>query len=294
MTTPAIPEEDRHLERELVTPEGIPVTVKLANAGDRLGAACVDLFFVINGTFLILLLASLLVPKLTERSLAGSSALFIAFVLRLIYYPAFELAWRGQTPGKRILGLRVTGRDGAGLTADAAITRSLMREVELWLPMSLVLSINLYSDRGETWTVVLSCLWLTVLCSLPLINRDVMRAGDMMAGTWVVNQPAVVLLPDLAAPAKQRKATYMFSRQQLDVYGIHELEMLANVLRDTTPDASRLQATVAQTIQKKTGVEPIRGEATVVFLSDYYLALRRHLEQKLLFGKRRLSKYDVA
>jgi uncharacterized RDD family membrane protein YckC len=287
-------EQVRRYQRDLITPEGVPLKVTLASPADRLGAACIDLFVVIGGTVLILLVTILVAPTIKSASLAISLGLFVAFVLRLLYFPLTELAWQGQTAGKRMLGLRVVRRDGVGLTLEAEIVRSLMREIELWLPFSLILSLNVYSSHSDTLATLLASLFLAVICAIPLFNKDVMRAGDMLAGTWVLSEPRAILLPDLTATAAAPdKSAYVFTPQQLKIYGIHELEMLANVLRDVSPNAAQLRRTVAETIQRKIGFTPLRGDPPSLFLNAYYRALRRHLEQGLLFGKRRLNKYDI-
>ena len=56
--------------------------------------------------------------------------LFVAFVLRNLYFIHFELAWQGSTPGKYFTGLRVIERHGGELTPAAIVARNLTREVE--------------------------------------------------------------------------------------------------------------------------------------------------------------------
>ncbi|MEL6758595.1 MAG: RDD family protein, partial [Pseudomonadota bacterium] len=80
-----------------------------------------------------------------------------------------------------------------------------------------------------------------------------------------------------------------FTPEQLNVYGIHELHVLEDVLRQSTPEIKR---NVANRIATKIGYEPQVGETDLVFLESFYAALRAHLEQRMLFGQRKEDKYD--
>jgi hypothetical protein len=53
--------------------------------------------------------------------------IFIQFLLITFYHLFFELAWNGQTPGKRRTGLRVIQSNGLPLTVSGAIIRNLVR-----------------------------------------------------------------------------------------------------------------------------------------------------------------------
>src|SRR5262249_2186802 len=157
-----------------------------------------------------------------------AAGIVVMFMLRAFYFTGFELAWNGQTPGKRVCRLRVVNRHGGPLLPAAVIGRNLMREVELFLPLSVALA---GESLGEgPWTYAAPLVWVCVLAALPLFNRDRLRAGDMVAGTWVVVEPKPVLLPDLAATPASRggaaPAEYQFTMQQLVVYGVKELQVL--------------------------------------------------------------------
>jgi hypothetical protein len=142
-----------------------------------------------------------------------------------------------------------------------------------------------------------------MLTLLPLFNKDRLRAGDLIGGTWVILAPKAALLPDVAAmPPAAATAEYeavvdgiRFSRQQLSVYGVEELQTLEHILRQEGPHAAQVRDEVARRIQRKiawdTAGTPVGARA---FLQAFYAAQRRHLEAKLLFGKRRQNKFDQA
>ncbi|MBP6011453.1 MAG: RDD family protein [Alphaproteobacteria bacterium] len=208
------------------------------------------------------------------------------FMLRNFYFTLFECGRRSATPGKRIMGLRVVARDGAALTADAVVARNAMRELELYMPTIFLFS---RGESIEAWIILAGIVWCGVFVLFPLFNRDRLRAGDFIAGTWVLKAPKQMLLADLTTD-KPADAEYAFQPAQLDVYGVKELQVLEQVLRTAEPEA---MSAVADQIRAKIGWKTRSSESDRAFLSAYYASLRRRLEQRLLFGKRKRDKHDL-
>jgi len=276
--------------RELVTPEGVPIQFVVADAGDRVGALLLDLLLIGLGVLVVLVpLIGLAAAAHVTSDLVLAAAILTTFLLWTFYFPFFELAWQGQTPGKRKLGLRVVDASGGPLRAEAVLARNLTREAELLLPlMALSGGEGVFPDApGVARLVALA--WLIVFGFLPLFNRDRLRVGDLLAGTLVVRQPEAVLLEDLSAarPASARGPT--FTDAQLDVYGIYELQVLEQVLRQQVPGREAALDAVAAKIREKIGWEgPAASEP---FLRAFYAALRGRLEHRLLLGRRREDKH---
>ncbi len=266
---------------EVITPEGVPLQLTVALAGDRLGAFLIDLLIVMG--VVIALFIGLLVSGLGS-DLAGALTILIIFLVWTFYFPAFELAWQGQTPGKRLLHLRAVDARGGPLTAEAIIARNLSREAELLLPVMAIFALG-----SPGWFTAVALGWLVVLGFLPLFNKDRLRIGDLIAGTVVIRIPAAMLLEDLS---RRPAPSHAFSEPQLDVYGVYELQVLEGVLRRAgqTGHAEAVR-TVAAKIREKIGWEgPVSDDEA--FLRAFYAALRGRLERRLLFGKRRKSKHD--
>jgi len=118
-----------------------------------------------------------------------------------------------------------------------------------------------------------------------LFNRDRLRVGDLVAGTWVVRNEKAGLSADLVGSAYQARRT--FPRAALELYGVYELQTLEDVLRKENPDAI---ATVAQTIRTKAKLADDGDDYG--FLADYYAALCAHLERGLMVGRRRDNKFS--
>jgi hypothetical protein len=191
---------------------------------------------------------------------------------------------RGATPGKRLMGLRVVARDGARLTGAAVIARNARREIEVFLPLSF-LGQQTAEGTADTFLVLFALIWSGIFLFFPLFNRDRLRVGDLVAGTWVVRTHMPKLAEDLVGSGYRARRT--FPEAALGLYGIYELQTLEQVLRNEQPDAV---ATVARTIREKAGL-PDDGD-DYGFLSDYYAALCVRLEAGLLVGRRRESKFD--
>jgi uncharacterized RDD family membrane protein YckC len=301
-TDPGVRNIDDRSRRSIVTPEGVPLPVDLASRSERAAAFLIDLVIILAILLLLVLLGVLIAWAITDltglRFAAWMAvALLLAwFVVRSFYFSFFELRWHGATPGKHVFKLRVIDRGGGPLRADAVFARNLMREVEVFLPMTLLLAGA--GDAIEGWVVLLTLGWMLILTFMPLFNRDRLRAGDIIAGTWVIAQPKALLLSDLlenaaaTAPAELvQEAAFAFTQAQLDIYGIHELQTLENVLRQDGPTAAITRDEVARRIRKKIDWPGETGDSRL-FLQSFYAALRRRLEARLLFGVRRKDQHD--
>lgn len=285
----------RRMERTFVTPEGVDLRLTLADAGQRAGAFLIDAAVIIGVLIALTLLAVFMGVGAAGMGAAPGVEIMVViwllafFLLRNFYFTAFELSASAATPGKRALGLRVASRDGGRLKAESVFVRNAMRELEIFLPLSILFS-RPGEGGGEAWVYVLSFVWCAVFVFFPLFNRDRLRVGDLVGGTWVVRAPRHRLGRDMADESAGRTAAYGFTQAQLDAYGAHELHVLESVLRQND---RRTQRAVAERIAAKIGWTRAASETDRDFLSAYYAGLRGRLEQKLLMGVRRRDKHDV-
>ena len=293
----ALIDGEKRDRRVIVSPEGVPLDIQVATNEERLAAFAIDVAIMLGVVVCLHLAAMAAFFSRSTASLGVTLALFIAFVVRNCYFLHFEMAWQGRTPGKRACGLRVINRAGGELTPTAVIARNLTREVEFFLPLSLVL--NLDADAGVLRQLA-PLGWALVVASLPLWNRDRLRAGDLVAGTQVIAMPRRVLLGDLAASpapaAPARPRPYAFAPEQLSIYGNLELQVLEEFLRrPPTMETRRLLADVGGKIRRKIkweGEVPPGDERR--FLVDFYAAERAVLERGQLFGRTRADKTSPA
>jgi uncharacterized RDD family membrane protein YckC len=292
-------------DRIMITPEGIALPLTLASRGTRFGALLLDLLFI----FLLILVTTLTLVYIAggTANLFGNSGqggavmhaleflaiLWIAamFLLRNAYFLFFELGPRGATPGKRITGIRIAARDGGRLTAEMVIARNLLRDIELFLPLVFLSSARDGGDMGAAGLAASA--WFLIFALFPFFNRDRMRAGDLIAGTWVVEAPKRKLEAAMSAPAPASKvaaqalARYHFGEAELAVYGEYELQTLERVLRENRVEAIR---EVYAAICTKIGWTPGRDDERA-FLEAYYTQLRARLEAGMRMGRRKPDKF---
>jgi uncharacterized RDD family membrane protein YckC len=276
----------RDMRRRLVTPEGVDLGVVIGDSGQRIGAFILDMVVMLAAMIVLSILAGYALASKQGGEMVGVIWLLGFFLIRNFYFIAMELRPRAATLGKRWMKLRVVARDGGRLTADAVVARNLLREVETFLPLTMLIT-GLFAGTVDALTGWLGFIWTGVFLFFPFFNKDRLRVGDLLAGTWVIRTTRDKL--DLDLTTLPTVAGFAFTPEQLDAYGVYELETLEGVLRRSEAAA---KLTVAQAIIDKIGwpteVTDIDG-----FLAAYYTQLRARLEKRLLLGKRRADKFDI-
>jgi uncharacterized RDD family membrane protein YckC len=155
------------------TPEQVDLRFPIAGIGSRFLAVLTDTIIQIVAE-LVLLLLFVLVVSAAQRSALGqlsdtSAKWFVAgvflfhFLLYWGYFSLFEAFWNGQTPGKRLLKVRVIKDSGRQITFFEALARNLLRIVDLQFGYLV-----------------------GVICML--CNKQQKRLGDFVAGTIVVHE----------------------------------------------------------------------------------------------------------
>ena len=161
-------------------PEGVVFSLPLAGPSTRFLAWLVDVLC-IGGLFLALQkIIGLLAILSPDVSTALTFVMF--FAVPILYGIAFEGYWRGQTPGKRLLRLRVMDAGGLRLDLRQVIVRNLLRAVDT-LPY-------FYLVGGA------AC----------LASAKAQRLGDLAADTVVVRTEKLAS-PDLAQVASGKYNT---------------------------------------------------------------------------------------
>jgi uncharacterized RDD family membrane protein YckC len=277
----------------ILAPEGVPLRFGAAAASERLVAFTMDLA--------ILLLLTLFVGVGLGLTFGRGAVLLAMFLLRQGYFVYCETRQNGSTPGKRRLHLRVVRADGGPLSTGILIARNLSREVEFFLPLSLLLQPDALFAEHQGFVRLLASAWVLGLLFFPLLTPERLRIGDLLAGTRVVVSPPAPLLTDLAdarVAAEQPKAErFQFRAAQLGIYGEHELQVLEGLLRKVrAAGGDSAVAAVVDKIVARIGWEgePIAAAEQLAFLRAFYAAQRRHLEDGLLLGRRRARKQPKA
>lgn len=280
--------DDAARRRSLVTPEGVDLSLRLADVGQRIAAFTLDLIIMVGSLFMLTIVCLIGAFSVGAARFEIAAVIWLLgfFLLRNFYFVLMEMSPRAATFGKRAMGLRVVARSGERLTADRVIARNMMREIEFYLPLTF-LWYDASQGAADALTMLAGLAWTGIFLFFPLFNKDRMRVGDLLAGTWVVNVPRHALGGDFSETRWEGAPEYEFTDTQLDIYGVYELQTLEKLLRDPRAEAV---ATVAETIRAKIGAEPDGHD--IGFLRAYYRAARARMERGLLFGKRRADKFD--
>ncbi|MHC4178370.1 MAG: RDD family protein [Planctomycetota bacterium] len=148
---------------EIVTPENIAFQYRVAGPFRRLPAYLIDLLVRV----LIIGVGSFVFGIIAGFALLGpwwwiGGSLVWLFIVTWFYGGLFETLWNGQTPGKRMMQIRVLSTDGQPINGVQAVLRNWLRALDLF-PV---------------------CYLLGLLVAL--MNNRFQRLGDWASGTMVV------------------------------------------------------------------------------------------------------------
>jgi uncharacterized RDD family membrane protein YckC len=234
---------DRTLE--VRTPESIAFNYELAGLGSRFLALIVDQ--AIQIATLILIFGSIVLalsrtavavhhapaPDRFATSLGIALIVAIAFAILFGYFIVFEALWNGQTPGKKLVGIRVVRDGGYPIDFGASLIRNLIRVGEQLIGYYLFAAIS------------------------ALISPENKRLGDLAAGTIVVRdarlampqsvtqreaEPAYASTAYLSGEERALIKRFLERRDQLSVDRREELaaQLAARVRDRVPPELARL------------------------------------------------------
>ncbi|HKR27556.1 MAG TPA: RDD family protein [Acidobacteriaceae bacterium] len=163
------------------TPELVSLEYPLAGIGSRAIACLIDYTIQSLAGFAVIMFFVLIAtmvpssPRPAGASVKSSSSdawvtaiiFLILFGVQWGYFTLFETFWNGRTPGKRILRLRVMQHNGRSIGFLDALTRNLLRIVDIIPGFYLVGLIAVFATRQSQ------------------------RLGDLVAGTIVVHEQKI-------------------------------------------------------------------------------------------------------
>ena len=152
------------------TPEGVSFTLLLAGPVTRFLAWLIDLFAIV--ALNTIAQNALRIAGFVSAEFVQAAVVLEYFALSTGYSICLEWLWRGQTLGKRVLGLRVMDAQGLRLDFSQIVIRNLLRTVDMLPAFYMV---------GGVATV---------------FTRNAQRLGDLAANTVVVRSPRIEQ-PDL-------------------------------------------------------------------------------------------------
>ncbi len=184
------------------TPESIAFSYELAGVGSRFLAVLIDLLIQIGLIVLLfwgLVEASTHIPTpkhantSLDDSLGTAVLVVIIFLILFGYFILFEAFWNGQTPGKKLMGIRVVRDGGYPLDFAASLVRNLVRVGEATFGFYVVSAI------------------------VAVASPENKRLGDMAAGTIVVRDARLsqeALLRDLREQPSYAATAYVSGEER--------------------------------------------------------------------------------
>jgi uncharacterized RDD family membrane protein YckC len=229
------------------TPENIEFSYDIAGIGSRFVANIIDTM--IQSAIISAISASLILGGLVTFSFNVSAApwvfaiaLVVAFAIFVGYYMFFEIIWNGQTPGKRLVQIRVVKEGGYPIGASDAIVRNMLRSVD-FLPFFYAFG-----------------------ALVMLVSKRSKRLGDYVAGTIVVKDrrltaPKAIELLSLGQLGQSSTETAYYSSSYNHRLSNAELELVSKFLnrRDTFKDRDvrqRLAKKLAYSLAQKLQIDP--------------------------------------
>ncbi len=208
-------------EAGLVTPEAVVLGLPVASVGSRGLALVVDLL--IQGTVLVALTFAASAAAVFEGGWVATVVfLLVVFGVLFVYPVAFETFWRGRTPGKAALGLRVVTVEAGPVEFRHAAIRAALGLMDF------------YATSGGA--AVISALF----------TRRAQRLGDLAAGTLVIREGrgprGVTAMRFVAPPGAQGYV------DQLDVSALDEDDYLA--IRSVLVRAQHLAPATAEPLAR--------------------------------------------
>jgi uncharacterized RDD family membrane protein YckC len=182
----------------VLSPEKTVLTYRLAGLGSRIVAHFVDLFIVVAFLIFSSMLTGSIFSLMGEEGakITGGIQVLMVSLFPFAYFICFEAFWNGQTPGKKLSGLRVRMADGTPVTLAGATSRNLLRIADMF--------------PGTYFVGVIAM----------FVNPRFQRIGDLVANTIVVHEAKVI--PNFSiAPHR---------------VGVHPLEHLVGELRNMSDD----------------------------------------------------------
>ena len=187
------------------TPEGIEFVLYPAGFLVRACSWAIDAF--IQGVLLFLVLFS---AGMLHWVFGFWFSLLLIFILDWFYHTVFEILWRGQSPGKRIMGIRVVRGDGSPVNPGASFLRNLLRFADTYMFLYLIAFICMLvspaSRRIGDWvsdTLVVYTIRSTGRFTAPALKNSAM--------------PWLAAVPMIAPPRKlnyeEKQAVLAFARR---------------------------------------------------------------------------------
>lgn len=148
-------------EHKWLSPEKVYLNLNLAGVGSRFAACFIDGIFQV----ILIIFSAIVIYYAFWHTYLGTAVILISsFIILFGYFIFFETFWNGQTPGKRIIHIRVVQVDGSAVTFAKVLIRNMIRVIDQIPAMYAIGIIAVF------------------------VTKKSQRLGDMAAGTIVIKE----------------------------------------------------------------------------------------------------------
>lgn len=144
----------------VVTPEAVVLELHAAGPGSRILARLIDLGLQACLVWGVAMLSVRFTPSASPGAVIAVATIVLLMIF-LVIPIACETLWRGRTPGKLAMGIRIVTMDGSPISFRHAMVRGVFQLIEVYIPIGLIPLV--FAKRSR-------------------------RLGDLVAGTFALSE----------------------------------------------------------------------------------------------------------
>jgi uncharacterized RDD family membrane protein YckC len=232
---------DKHT---IETPEQLRLDFAVAGIGSRFLALAIDTLIQI-GIVVLVFIALAAFGSVRVFSIRGQSSVWLLAVTGVLffliffgYFAIFEILWNGQTPGKRMIGIRAVKDSGRPLTAAESIGRNLLRIVDQ-LPGFYAIGMV-----------------------AAILNSSNKRLGDLVAGSMVVRESSLAAIKPVWQTMRTETGP-LLGGKALSIEDLALIDAFLNRRNELLPDVrSRMAAQILNQVRPKLPFQADTGLST--------------------------------
>lgn len=175
---------------DITTAQNVKIQYELASVGSRLLAVFLDIIMLIVYSAIMSAILGI-----TTMNFDDDGTAFQVLFTILVYLPFFmysvwcEYMTRGQTLGKKIVGIRVVRVDGENASFKDYFTRWMFKPMEFLMVFSIGAIASVYNMDDTVWMIYLVIILFEVIdFFVTLVSDRSQRLGDTMANTIIIKK----------------------------------------------------------------------------------------------------------
>ena len=228
---------------KFVTNQNIEIDLELGSLGDRIVAFILDV--------MLMGVVAIIIGMMLSNLQLESWLMMTIYIPMMFYSFAFEYFGEGQTPGKRVMNIKVVKLDGSTPTLGGYLLRWLFRVIDIWL-----------------YPIMFAPAVISIIAT-----KNGQRIGDLAAGTTVIKIRNVEAAQAFKSTATQEHEVTFPSVKMLND---EQIELIKKALKMRKEGFNKEGVTVlSEKIKSKLKIESDLPDVKFLYtiIADYeYLA----------------------